>query len=51
LWQADWAISILPVLIAGMSTAYVFWRLTNLGVARDPQLEQGVLSQSSDRDE
>lgn len=31
-WQADWAISILPVLIAGMSTAYAFWRLTNFGV-------------------
>ncbi len=33
-WQADWAISILPVLIAGMSTAYAFWGLTNLGVAQ-----------------
>lgn len=32
-WQADWAISIVPVLIAGVSTAYAFWRLTNLGVA------------------
>ena len=31
LWQADWAIAILPVLFAGMSTAYVFWRLTTLG--------------------
>ena len=31
-WQAEWAISILPALIAGMSTAYAFWRLTNLGV-------------------
>jgi hypothetical protein len=30
-WQVEWGISILPVLIAGMSTAYVFWRLTNLG--------------------
>lgn len=33
-WQRDWVISLLPVLIAGMSTAYVFWRLTNLGVAQ-----------------
>ena len=31
-WQAEWAISTLPALIAGMSTAYAFWRLTNLGV-------------------
>jgi hypothetical protein len=34
-WQAEWAIAILPVLIAGVSTAYVFWRLTKLGVAPD----------------
>ena len=27
-WQADWKVSILPVLIAGVSTAYVFWKLT-----------------------
>ena len=33
-WQTEWAISLLPVLIAGMSTAYVFWRLTTLGAAR-----------------
>jgi len=33
-WQAEWAISIVPVLIAGMSTAYAFWRLTNPGVAQ-----------------
>lgn len=32
-WQVDWPLSILPVLIAGMSTAYVFWRLTNFGTA------------------
>ena len=31
-WQAEWAISILPALIAGMSTAYVFWRLTRPGL-------------------
>jgi hypothetical protein len=36
-WQADWAISVLPVLIAGMSTAYVFWRLMNLGLAQLPR--------------
>jgi hypothetical protein len=30
-WQADWAISFLPVLVAGMSTAYVFWWVTNRG--------------------
>lgn len=33
-WQTGWAISMLPVLIAGMSTAYVFWLLTNFGEAR-----------------
>ena len=33
-WQADWAIAILPVLIAGVSTAYAFWWLTNLAAAR-----------------
>ena len=33
-WQVEWSISTLPALIAGMSTAYVFWRLTNAGVAR-----------------
>jgi hypothetical protein len=32
-WQAQWAISFLPVLIAGISTAYVFWRLTKLDMA------------------
>ena len=32
-WQRDWLISLFPVLIAGLSTAYVFWRLTNLGAA------------------
>jgi len=37
-WQADWMISIVPVLIAGMSTAYVFWRLTNLGVTNSTSL-------------
>lgn len=34
LWQAEWKIAILPALIAGMSTAYVFWRLANLGMRR-----------------
>ena len=33
-WQAQWGISILPVLIAGVSTAYVFWKVTILGAAR-----------------
>lgn len=33
-WQVHWVISILPVLVAGMSTAYAFWRLTTLGEAR-----------------
>ena len=33
-WQAEWTIAIVPVLIAGLSTAYVFWRLTNLGEAQ-----------------
>jgi hypothetical protein len=33
-WQASWGISILPVLVAGVSTAYVFWRLTRLGADR-----------------
>lgn len=33
-WQVGWAVSILPVLIAGMSTAYVFWRLTNFAEAQ-----------------
>jgi len=27
-WQTDWKISVLPVFLAGTSTAYVFWRLT-----------------------
>ncbi len=30
-WQAEWHISALPVFLAGTSTAYVFWRLTQLG--------------------
>lgn len=29
-WQVDWTISMLPVLIAGVSTAYAFWRLAKL---------------------
>ncbi|HVT34580.1 MAG TPA: hypothetical protein VHE37_03280 [Nevskiaceae bacterium] len=33
-WQVDWKISIVPVLFAGMSTAYAFWRLTAPGNAR-----------------
>jgi len=33
-WQAEWAISLAPALIAGMSTAYVFWRITNLGATQ-----------------
>jgi len=28
LWQTDWTITVLPVLLAGTSTAYVFWLLT-----------------------
>jgi hypothetical protein len=27
-WQTHWTISVLPVLLAGTSTAYVFWLLT-----------------------
>lgn len=27
-WQTGWTISVLPVLLAGTSTAYVFWLLT-----------------------
>ncbi len=27
-WQTGWKTSFLPVLLAGTSTAYVFWRLT-----------------------
>jgi len=38
-WQAEWKISCLPVLIAGISTAYVFWRLTNFGMDRLAQAE------------
>jgi hypothetical protein len=30
-WQRDWMISFLPVLVAGTSTAYVFWWLTTRG--------------------
>jgi len=33
-WQPEWTISTVPVLIAGISTAYAFWRLTNLGLAQ-----------------
>jgi hypothetical protein len=33
-WQGGWRVSVLPVLIAGMSTAYVFWRLTSLGMTK-----------------
>jgi hypothetical protein len=32
-WQAEWVISTPPALIAGLSTAYAFWRLTNFGEA------------------
>ena len=28
-WQTSWKISIFPVLLAGASTAYVFWLLTH----------------------
>jgi hypothetical protein len=31
LWQADWTIAMLPVLLAGTSTAYAFWMLTVVG--------------------
>ncbi|HXA46822.1 MAG TPA: hypothetical protein VNW52_04275 [Burkholderiaceae bacterium] len=31
-WQADWKIAVLPVSIAGISTAYAFWRLTKFGM-------------------
>ena len=41
-WQAEWAISFLPALIAGISTAYVFWRLTNLGMALLTPVEAGA---------
>ena len=27
-WQTGWTISIVPVVLAGTSTAYAFWRLT-----------------------
>lgn len=33
-WQAEWMISVVPALLAGMSTAYAFWRLTNLGASK-----------------
>ena len=31
-WQTEWHISVLPVFLAGASTAYVFWLLTRHGV-------------------
>lgn len=33
-WQAEWAIAVLPVALAGTSTAYAFWRLSNLRLIR-----------------
>lgn len=33
-WQAEWAISTPPVFIAGISTAYAFWRMTNPGTTQ-----------------
>jgi hypothetical protein len=35
-WQTEWTISVLPVWIAGASTAYVFWLLTRRKARRDP---------------
>lgn len=32
-WQTGWAVSFLPALVAGMSTAYAYWRLTELGLS------------------
>jgi hypothetical protein len=32
-WQADWKLTVLPVLLAGTATAYAFWQLTRLGDA------------------
>ena len=33
-WQTGWAVTFLPALVAGLSTAYAFWRLAELGLAR-----------------
>lgn len=36
LWQQSWAICLLPALSAGMTTAYVFWRITRLSAGSPP---------------
>jgi hypothetical protein len=46
-WQRDWAISVLPVLVAGTSTAYVFWLLTHHKAQRDAPAD-GPASQPRD---
>jgi hypothetical protein len=33
-WQVSWAVSFLPVLLAGTSTAYVSWRVTKASALR-----------------
>jgi len=35
-WQTEWTISVLPVWIAGASTAYVFWLLTRRKARQGP---------------
>ncbi|TXH03810.1 MAG: hypothetical protein E6R07_10385 [Nevskiaceae bacterium] len=36
LWQHSWAICLLPALSAGMTTAYVFWRITRVSAGSPP---------------
>lgn len=35
-WQTGWGISVLPVFLAGASTAYVFWLLTQRKAPQGP---------------
>lgn len=52
-WQTGWTISILPVFLAGTSTAYVFWLLTRRVSQKSREPESAVaycLAEGSDQE-